>query len=602
MTEPNQETIPQETIPQETIPQETSAGSSRSIWTTLSFAREALVCLALSIFLLQPLIQLFMRFVERTKVSRLQYPDLTRYESAIDATHKIMIITTVALFLCFIAFAVYCRLNKEQIPASHRISLLNRETAHRLVPYFLMVLFSAGILVSTIIRGTTTWDMIGHWYMHESIYSYIIYALAYFFCAMLLWSDKARRILLFLLVGTALPIHLLVLVDQWGTPISYFVAKGLGTVGVIAVFFNGNHYGYYLMLTLLPAALLFVYERHILLRVFCAACGITATIALVINNTLGAYLAVLFVLILFVIYCVIMDRQHLKGALLILGVFMFITFVMSFRYNTILSSFLVLSNDIGMIIADPLEADSGGSGRWWLWKETVKHIPEHPLVGFGVEGLLSEYGVGTPHNEFLQYTAFFGIPVMLYYTAACCVVLWRIFRNHKQMSNSTMVCFFVTIGYLASSFFGVTIFYTTPYLYILLGMTYAEYLRNGKRTAHDKADAPSAVTENAPAEELTQAALIGTGQNDSHSAGQESLSIEDARQQGLTEGLSIGRKEGAELHLITMVCKKLRNQKTAGQIAEDLEEELSMIEAICQAAEDEAPAYDVEAIFRKLHP
>lgn len=611
----------------ENITGNASAGSPSGIWDALAFLCQVLITLSLTVFLMQPLVQLLMRFVAREQVSKLQYPDLTRYENAIDLTHKIMIVVAVTLFLCLIAYCIYTYLNQDLIPVSHRISLLSRETVHRLVPFFLFVLFSTGILTSTIVRGTSSWDMIGHWYMHESIFSYIIYAMAYFFCAMLLWSDKARRILLYLLIGTALPIHLLVMVNEWGTPITYFDAKGLGIVGVTAVFFNSNHYGYYIMLTLLTAALLFVYEKNSVLRNLAAVCGIAATVVLVINNTLGAYLAALFVLILFVIYCFRMDRPHARTACLNLAAFLLITILMSFHYDTILSSLLVLSDDVGMIIADPLESDAGGSGRWHLWKETVRHIPEHPLVGFGVEGLLSQYGIGTPHNEFLQYAAFFGLPVMLYYIAACLVVLWRVFKNHARMSDSTIICFFVTIGYLASSFFGVTIFYTTPFLYILLGMTYAEYLKNGKQVAQSADVTDSTATENRSTEntgqslsdEAGQIVAIDDTQRDgteltaSAAPAQDSLStshekerlkpsIEEARQQGLLDGLSQGRIEGAELLLIAKVCKKLQKQKTTQQIAIDLDEELSTIETICQAARETAPDYDIEAIFQTLHP
>lgn len=585
-----------------------SARQPGDIWTTLAFAREALIGLSLSIFLVSPLIQLFMRFFERTKVSKLQYPDLTRYENAIDATNKIIIIAAVTLFLCFIFYAIYNHFNREGIPAAHRISLTSWETVKRLIPFFLFVLFSCGILISTIIRGPNSWDMIGHWYMHESIYSYIIYALAYFLCAMLLWTDRTRKLLLYLLITTALPIHILSLVDEWGMHITYYEAKGLGTSGHNAVFFNSNHYGYYLMLTVLISALLYVHEKNLSLQILSAVCGIVASMVLIINNTLGAYLASLFVLILFVIFCIAMDRAHLKRAFIILGVFLLVTIAMSFRYNTILSSLVVLKSDIAMIAEDPLEADSAGSSRWRLWKETVRHIPDHPLVGFGVEGLLDTYGVGTPHNEFLQYAIFFGLPVMLYYVASCAVVLWRIFRNHKQMSDSTMICFFATIGYLASSFFGVTIFYTTPFLYILLGMTYAEYLKNGKqgvlmpdnRATADTEAEPAERDESAGTDTLGQGTAADTGGAVSNAEESISQSIVQAHEQGLEEGLQKGRREGAEIQLISMVCKKLQKGKTVEEIAADLDEDVSRIEAICEVAENTAPDYNAEDIYHTI--
>lgn len=535
---------------------QTLTGGTEKVLKTLSFGRESIAGLALSLFLVSPIAQLFIRFLKRNQTSRYENPNLIRYQNSIDTINRIMVIVAVILLVGLIVYSFFIRFCHKAIPGSCKPALLDKEICPRLLPFLLFILFVAGILVSCLIRNTDSWDRVGHYYMHESMTSFMIYPLTYFFCGTLLWSEKTRKILLYVLVGTSLPLHALALVDEWGSDITYFTAEGVTTV-----FCNSNHYGYYLAITLLAAALLFVYEKSIELRIMSALCGIIAAMVLVINNTLGAFLASLFVLVLFVIYCLRSDRTHLKAALLVLGVFLLITVLMSLRYNTIFSSLLVLSDDIGMIVADPLEADSAGSSRWRLWKETVRHMPEHPLIGFGVEGLLNLYGIGTPHNEFLQYAAFFGIPVMLYYIAACAIVLWRIFRNHRQMSDSTMICFFVSIGYLASSFFGVTIFYTTPFIYILLGMTYAEYLRNGKRGTQDSCDA----------------AVMNA------------------------EGLLREHGEGAELLLISMVCKKLQKGKSAEEIAADLEEELSGIEAICEVAKALAPDYDADAIYRLLH-
>ncbi|MCM1212614.1 MAG: hypothetical protein NC318_13560 [Blautia sp.] len=74
-----------------------------------------------------------------------------------------------------------------------------------------------------------------------------------------------------------------------------------------------------------------------------------------------------------------------------------------------------------------------------------------------------------------------------------------------------------------------------------------------------------------------------------------------AAEEGRKEGLAAGRTEGEELHLIKMVCKKLIKGRPASQIAEELEEELSKIERICQAAEAFVPDYDAEKIFNAMN-
>lgn len=59
-----------------------------------------------------------------------------------------------------------------------------------------------------------------------------------------------------------------------------------------------------------------------------------------------------------------------------------------------------------------------------------------------------------------------------------------------------------------------------------------------------------------------------------------------------------GKAEGRKEHLTECVCKKLRKGKDIKLIAEELEEEISVVEKICEIAKNYAQDYDVEAILR----
>ena len=63
-------------------------------------------------------------------------------------------------------------------------------------------------------------------------------------------------------------------------------------------------------------------------------------------------------------------------------------------------------------------AGSAGSGRWRIWRGTVSLIGQRPLLGWGMEAIyvhdLTSITVSTrPHNEYLQYALFHGIPAAL---------------------------------------------------------------------------------------------------------------------------------------------------------------------------------------------
>ena len=52
--------------------------------------------------------------------------------------------------------------------------------------------------------------------------------------------------------------------------------------------------------------------------------------------------------------------------------------------------------------------------------------------------------------------------------------------------------------------------------------------------------------------------------------------------------------------MISLTVRKLRKGKSVVQIADELEADIATIAPICQAAEEFAPEYDEEKVFRKL--
>ena len=70
----------------------------------------------------------------------------------------------------------------------------------------------------------------------------------------------------------------------------------------------------------------------------------------------------------------------------------------------------------------------------------------------------------------------------------------------------------------------------------------------------------------------------------------------DILRQERAEGRIEGRTEG----LVAQVCRKLRKKKTVEVIAEELEEDIEDIRAICETAQAFAPDYDEEKVFHEL--
>lgn len=74
----------------------------------------------------------------------------------------------------------------------------------------------------------------------------------------------------------------------------------------------------------------------------------------------------------------------------------------------------------------------------------------------------------------------------------------------------------------------------------------------------------------------------------------------EGRIEGREEGRIEGREEGRIETLVTQVCKKLAKGMEAADIADILEEDVSLIQDICNTAKRYAPDYHIESIMEEL--
>ena len=109
-----------------------------------------------------------------------------------------------------------------------------------------------------------------------------------------------------------------------------------------------------------------------------------------------------------------------------------------------------------------------------LWKYGLQFFMERPIFGYGPENLETKYlenhiSQDRPHNLLIQLATTSGLPGLLLYISAICVILWKSLKK-LDMKNQLHVTFmFVVITYLISAMFGNSMYYTSPYFFILLG-------------------------------------------------------------------------------------------------------------------------------------
>ena len=75
-----------------------------------------------------------------------------------------------------------------------------------------------------------------------------------------------------------------------------------------------------------------------------------------------------------------------------------------------------------------------------------------------------------------------------------------------------------------------------------------------------------------------------------------------AREEGVEEGMQIGIEKGRMMQLIKQVCAKMQKLSSAEEIANDLvEQDVPLIRKIMDAATRFAPDYNVDAIYKALN-
>ena len=344
----------------------------------------------------------------------------------------------------------------------------------------LFVLYVGLIMMSIAVNGFTYYAVHGHPYTLMSMWVYLANVFLFLFISSLVYDQCVKT---FLVKACCVIASLYAL---YGI-LEYNLQSYSGALKV--TFHNSNHYGYYLAVSIgLTSAMIVemmgprkaengeaASKPRLEIAAWCVMMFIQC-FALGYNNTLGAWIAVLFThIFLFVVYKIKDGRFNFR-VFVPFTVFIVSSVINSFFAKNIFSSILRTLVDFGNILKNAPGANRAGTGRWRIWKLTVKHIIDRPIFGNGIEGLLAIItregsNTGSPHNEYLEYAAFFGVPAAVSYIAAIVSVFLHGLKNKKELNAITLVCLAGGFSYLVSAFFGVCFYYTVTYPFIFLGLS-----------------------------------------------------------------------------------------------------------------------------------
>ncbi|MBN7574177.1 hypothetical protein C1H57_00020 [Clostridium sp. 2-1] len=419
---------------------------------------ERLALLLLILWVLSPLIVIlsnnFVNDVEKTYI--LMFKQLYWYE----------ILQTIGFLGCILGVITF---SKSILQAKvEKVSLQNYIKSNLFYIFlFMMIIWS---VISCFNSDNIDISLNGTLYRKEGVITYFTYC-GIFCCGYVVRNRRLIKIIFEFFTLCAVVLSLLTLVD------SKELNNALGLTSDSSIFSQFNHYAYYLCMSIMSASLLFITEKKSTQKlIFRIIIFSVITAALIKNGSFGPYIAVIVGLIFSIIFSILLDRKILKRVVIVASVFIAITLGMNISNSHTYKDFWTLGGDIFKIAEKSPDADKAGTGRWILWVNGVRFISERPLFGYGADNLGDQYAkvnVNTDraHNEIIQFAASLGIPAAILYIAALATYFIFFIKKRKQFLRLDIYILCIVIAYLASSMFGNTMYYTSPFFFMILGIS-----------------------------------------------------------------------------------------------------------------------------------
>ncbi len=346
--------------------------------------------------------------------------------------------------------------------------------------YFLIWAF-----LSTLLASNLSASFFGILDRGEGYAGLVIYGGIYV-CGMQIANEERRWKLLRLFMSGSVLVSFLYVLQRsediravLGLTENYFLVH---SVKGSAVFGHPEFYSYYLTMVVICAAGLFITSQKWADRMYAMILFLLNITVLISNNTFSCYLSIMIGLILVSVLLGIRNRKINYRTFIPMAVFLIASIAINLITGKVSQNFISLANDFQVMSTSSIaskEIGTVGNGRFGLWRQTIRYIAQNPFVGYGSEGLVKMFAEDgfkqyRPTNEYLQYTAYYGIVGFYFYLAGLLCLFRKKIRTFRYFSNNTIVIWCIVIAYLISAFFGNTSFYTTSFFFLFVGMISGE--------------------------------------------------------------------------------------------------------------------------------
>lgn len=342
---------------------------------------------------------------------------------------------------------------------------------------FIFLMYFACAFAITLVNVDFNFALSGNEYRREGIITHLSYINFIFYGYILVKQKKFILITKIFSLISFMVVLITLLNNDFTYKTTYNNLYGFSTFS--GPFFHFNHYGYYLLIGSISSIYLFFTSNRIKKILYFIMMSFHIYL-LILNNTFGSYIALFITIILITI---LIKKQWIEKIVLL--TILINLSLMGFRdgKNVVMDNLGILKEDYNSFkSAIKTKEDIGhiGTERGALWSKGYELILENPIVGYGLDNANKPYStkgiqLGRAHNIIIDISLTSGLLGLILFFGPIGIMIIYLLKNLKRLDINQRFIIIGIVGYLANMMTGLTMFYTAPYLYILLGALFKIY-------------------------------------------------------------------------------------------------------------------------------
>lgn len=339
----------------------------------------------------------------------------------------------------------------------------------------LLILLTLLVSISTIFSIRIDVSLYGSNMRYEGLFA-ILYYYSLVYLSSFVEKEKKKRIIL-TIIFTGVIQSAYAFLQASNSKLS-FVKIFINDNRIMATGFlnNPNFLAAHVLICLAYAIGLFIDNDDTLTKIFYGHIIVALLIGLYVSNTTSCALALIFIFIYTLIYCI--KNKKIKDIIIIVLISILGAMFFQKAGMTNLLRDLNKTKNEAIQISEGVQNDHFGTKRLLIWKLTLPVVSKYLVHGTGPDNFLYAFGnrpliiYGTiydkAHNDYLNILVTQGLGSLICYLLLFGIVVVRGIRNNYK--NKEIYLILPVGGYLIQNFFNISVIEVAPIFYISLGL------------------------------------------------------------------------------------------------------------------------------------